>query len=652
MSKHPNPYHTNKVIGAGAGQSNRALIVNVQDPLKKGRCQIRVVGHMDDEQCIPDDRLPWVVVRNATSSPSLQTSTTTHGLLPGTMVTCESFGDGGQDWIITGALPNDRDDDNRSTHPATLGKGDTDNRVPTKDKSRGWESDPYKVKDTKTAKKIRDSFKRKSKRSEEPIKASHGADVPAHYGKRTTPKDPKGGTIGTFKFKGKDAQKFIKQTIQNKSAIIPNALSALENLKKVKGNPTSVDSIGAQNYKSIMMQISSWFKSNAGSENEKVLFDCEYLLSVAEDLLNEELLEARRICELLENGYVSTPEQNVISGEFDFPSSGSGPAGAVGADGATGPIGPTGPQGEQGPIGLTGATGPSGPSGPSGPKGEDGYQGVDGATGPSGPSGPSGPIGETGATGPTGPAGTGLSPQGEWDSLETYSVGDYITFNTRTFVSLVNSNTDNEPPDAEEDDVNWMWVPSGATGQTGATGPTGPSGPSGPSGPTGATGATGPTGPTGPSGPSGPSGPTGATGATGPSGPSGPSGPTGETGATGPTGPGLGQEALDALIISSNVSFSGTSTQLFDNYIKTSFRTVDYVISIKNNSANGFQSSKLLVMDFGSTTDAYITDYAVLTSNTNLGNFTANCNTTHVNVYFTPTVANCVINYTRINSGV
>lgn len=302
----PNPFNTSRNVGVQAGQSNRALVVNVMDPLKSGRVQIRVVGHMDDEQSIPDDKLPWVKIRNGTNTSSLQTSTTTHGLLPGSMVTCEAMGEGGQDWLVTGTIPNDRKDDQQSIHPATQGKGDTDNFFSdTRETSNwGWSggtSNVYNNKTTQGAKKIRDETGRKKQRSEDPIKKSHDKDlIPDHYGKRATSKDSKGGTIGVFKFQGKDAQSFIKQTIQNKSAIVPNALSALQNLKKVTSNPTSIQSIGTQNYTQILQQLSKWFKSNSKSKQEQQQFDCEFLLKTADELLNSELLAAKKICLILE----------------------------------------------------------------------------------------------------------------------------------------------------------------------------------------------------------------------------------------------------------------------------------------------------------------------------------------------------------------
>lgn len=300
----PNPYHSVKNMASIPGQSDRGLVVNVQDPLKAGRVQIRVVGKMDDENAIPDEKLPWVKVMNGTGTSSLQTSTTTHGLLPGSMVYVEAYGEGGQDYMIKGTIPSDNKGKNQTIHPATQGKGATDNifeYTEYENKTHGWGKnlgELVKNKTTKEARKIRDTLDRNSKRSAEPVAESRDkASIPKHYGSRKTTKDGgKGsGTIGTFKFSGKDAQKFIQDKIQNKSAIVPNALSALQNLKKVTGNPSSIQSIGASNFTSILSQLSQWFKSN-GSKEDQQKFDCEYLLKLTEDLLNEELRTARDLC--------------------------------------------------------------------------------------------------------------------------------------------------------------------------------------------------------------------------------------------------------------------------------------------------------------------------------------------------------------------
>lgn len=313
-SYHPNPYDTSKVVGAQGGSSNRALVVNIMDPLKSGRVQIRVVGHHDDEANIPDEMLPWVKVRNPTTTPSLQTATTTHGLLPGTMVTCEAMGMHGQDWLITGTIPNDRKDDNKTINSATQGKGQTDNVHTPAQASQAQQGDGsfawgtglqrvYEQKTTQEARQRRDHDGRdgkKSLRSRPDEYARDQAKTEKPYN-RTTSKDPQGGTIGVFKSMGKDPQQFIQQTIQNKSAVVQNALSAIQNLKQVNGNPTSIQSIGAGNFAAILQQLSQLFRANSSSKQDQQKYDCNYLLSADDATLTPEMLTQKQTCIILQN---------------------------------------------------------------------------------------------------------------------------------------------------------------------------------------------------------------------------------------------------------------------------------------------------------------------------------------------------------------
>lgn len=223
-----------------------------------------------------------------------------------------------------------------------------------------------------------------------------------------------------------------------------------------------------------------------------------------------------------------------------------GPAGVAGATGATGPVGPQGIQGPAGVAGLTGPAGAPGPAGvgmvyqgtynsgtayaandavtyngssyislqnanlanqpdispafwsrfaaagatgPAGPIGATGPQGPTGLTGPTGATGPAGPIGVTGATGSIGPQGPPVSFQGTWNSGTTYALGDAVSYNGSSYISLVAGNLGFQP-----DISNVKWALLAQAGATGAQGPQGVQGVSGPTGPTGPTGATGPAG--------------------------------------------------------------------------------------------------------------------------------------------------------------
>lgn len=83
-----------------------------------------------------------------------------------------------------------------------------------------------------------------------------------------------------------------------------------------------------------------------------------------------------------------------------------------------------------------------------------------------------------------------------------------------------------------------------------------------------------------------------------------------------------------------NVVTSGTSAQLIDSFDITTHRSAEYCLTIKNTAANGYQMSKLLLIH--DDTDALVTEYGIIFSNTSLGVFSANANSTHVKLNFTP----------------
>lgn len=322
MSEKSNLYSPPKQVGQQGAAKSRALVVNIQDPLKQGRVQIRVVGHMDDLQAIPDEKLPWVKISNPTNAASLQTATTTPAFLPGSMVSVDQMGK--QDWMITGGIPNDREDGNQTTHPAVHGKGQTDSINPASsgstaqggDGTFGW-SMPLdqlgSVKSTLEAMKIRDETNRKAKRSAEPVEeAKSKSPVPKHYGNRKTQKDGQGGSIGASKFpNAKNAQKFIKQAIGNKSAIMQSALASMESLKKVTGNPTSIQAIGAGNFAGMLQNLAQRFGGGGGEKNEEdaLPFDCAALKLLPPEKLTPELKFNLDRCLLI--------EQAVLNGDDD-----------------------------------------------------------------------------------------------------------------------------------------------------------------------------------------------------------------------------------------------------------------------------------------------------------------------------------------------
>ncbi len=91
--------------------------------------------------------------------------------------------------------------------------------------------------------------------------------------------------------------------------------------------------------------------------------------------------------------------------------------------------------------------------------------------------------------------GAGIKWNGPWTIDSTYRLGDAVSFNGSSYISLTDSNTGNSPEVSPEE---WdLLAERGATGAPGEPGPIGPPGPAGPPGPMG------PPGPTGASGTSG-----------------------------------------------------------------------------------------------------------------------------------------------------
>ena len=89
---------------------------------------------------------------------------------------------------------------------------------------------------------------------------------------------------------------------------------------------------------------------------------------------------------------------------------------------------------------------------------------------------------------------------------------------------------------------------------------------------------------------------------------------------------------------------TGTSAQTIDTFPIT-FRSAKYLTSIKNNSANGYQLSELLILF--DDTNASITEYGQVASNSILGTFSALANSTVISLVFTPTPANTTVKFSR-----
>jgi hypothetical protein len=91
-----------------------------------------------------------------------------------------------------------------------------------------------------------------------------------------------------------------------------------------------------------------------------------------------------------------------------------------------------------------------------------------------------------------------------------------------------------------------------------------------------------------------------------------------------------------------------TANTVVDTFDKTVFRTAKYLIQIKANSQ--FHATEVLVMHDNTT--AYLTEYATIFSNNDLGNVYANVNGANVELIVSPLYSNSTINTVRITLGV
>ena len=236
---------------------------------------------------------------------------------------------------------------------------------------------------------------------------------------------------------------------------------------------------------------------------------------------------------LVDGNHGNTPDQ---SPSFWAVLAAQGMAGATGAMGAAGPMGATGATGA---MGATGGQGPPvtfdgswmmgtqygvgeavsyggsafvalqanagrqpdvspqywGLLAAAGATGATGATGVTGLQGPMGFAGPVGAAGATGATGPAGVAGAQGAPVnflGAYGPTVGYGVGDAVSWQGSSYISLVAGNHGNTP---DQSPAQWGLLAAqglaGAPGAVGAAGATGPLGAMGSAGPVGAIGATG-----------------------------------------------------------------------------------------------------------------------------------------------------------------
>lgn len=103
--------------------------------------------------------------------------------------------------------------------------------------------------------------------------------------------------------------------------------------------------------------------------------------------------------------------------------------------------------------------------------------------------------------------------------------------------------------------------------------------------------------------------------------------------------------------IGNSMSFStstNTSTTTADQIMvalpTATWRGGKFVVTVKNNNANGYHMTEFLILNDG--TNALYTEYAALISNSSLGTFAANVSGGNLNVLYSPTSTNTQVTVT------
>lgn len=95
-----------------------------------------------------------------------------------------------------------------------------------------------------------------------------------------------------------------------------------------------------------------------------------------------------------------------------------------------------------------------------------------------------------------------------------------------------------------------------------------------------------------------------------------------------------------------STSTSGTSAQQLDTYSTSTYAAVEYIVSVADSSSNNYYAAKVLTTH--NNVDAYLSEYGVIETNTSVGFFTANIDSSNVRLFFTPTVSSSTVKITRI----
>jgi hypothetical protein len=103
------------------------------------------------------------------------------------------------------------------------------------------------------------------------------------------------------------------------------------------------------------------------------------------------------------------------------------------------------------------------------------------------------------------------------------------------------------------------------------------------------------------------------------------------------------------LYVGGFASFStATANQIVDQYSISTYRSAKYVLQV--NSASGYQATEILVMHDG--TNAYITEYATLTTAGTIATFSANISAGSLNLLISPVPTVSTVSFERTSIAV
>jgi hypothetical protein len=99
-------------------------------------------------------------------------------------------------------------------------------------------------------------------------------------------------------------------------------------------------------------------------------------------------------------------------------------------------------------------------------------------------------------------------------------------------------------------------------------------------------------------------------------------------------------------VINGSITTTGTSAQNVDSWSITSFHGAKYVISILDNNANNHYFTEVALTH--DTNNAYVSEYVQINTNTAIGSFVGNSNSTAVILQVVPVSTNTTIFWSRI----